>query len=727
MSILESLPFGGQSQLPLVHQTETTECALACLCMVVGYHGHRVDLATLRQRYQVSLKGVTLTHVMAVAKQLNLATRPLKLELEELSKLQTPSILHWNLDHFVVLKSVGPKYITIHDPATGIRKITFEVASKSFTGVALELWPNQDFTIEEPVPLIRLRDLAKGIRGLRRSMATIFGLALCLEVISLINPLFVQLVIDNVVVSADRDLLTTLALGFLILMLMSQAISALRSWLMLYMGTTLNVQWRANIFDHLIQLPTSYFERRHLGDVVSRFGSIDQIQRTLTTSFLESLLDGLMALITLAMMLVYSPSLSLVVLGAMVVYAGIRCVWYPSLKLCVEEQISHSAKQQSHFLETIRGIKPIKLYQRQDQRRSLWISLLVNQVNADVKTQKLQLLYRTINGLLFGIEAIIIVWLGAKSILDGLFSVGVLMAFISYKTQFVSRASSLIDKYFEFRMLRIHVDRLSDIVTTQVEPVEGHLTASEIELLDSTIEIRRLHYRFSEHEPFVLDGINLTIKAGESVALVGPSGCGKTTLMNLILGILQPTRGEVLIGGQIISKLGVSELRKIVGTVTQDDVLFAGSIADNISFFDTAPDLAWLERCAVMAAISDEISSLPMGYNTLVGDMGTALSGGQKQRILLARALYCRPKILLLDEATSHLDLAREKQVNSAIKALHITRVIIAHRPETIQTADRMVVVANGRVVTDASLKEANDVKVEGTSDYIPSVIAAEA
>ena len=706
MSFLDRLSFGVGSQLPLILQTEATECGLACLGMVASYHGYRTDLASLRRKFSISLKGVTLSGLMQIAHRLELATRPLKLDLDHLSQLKLPCVLHWNFNHFVVLKEVGIKSVTIHDPAFGIRKLSFEELSKSFTGVALEVWPNSGFQQQEQRQPIRLRQLMGRVTGLGRSFTQILLLALSLEVFALVSPFFMQWVIDNVIVSADRDLLTTLAIGFGLLMLMQQAVTAIRSWVLMYMGTTLNIQWRANVFTHLVSLPIQYFEKRHLGDVVSRFSSIDQIQRTLTTSFLEAVLDGLMTIVTLVMMFIYSPTLGWIAVGAMTLYALTRWAWYRPLRTAIEEQIIHAAKQQSHFLETIRGVKAIKLFQRQEERRSTWLTLVVDQINADLRTQKLQLLYKLINGLLFGVENILIIWLGAKLVLDGNFTVGVLMAFIAYKGQFDTRVSSLIDKYFEVKMLQLQGERLADIVTTEPETGQEtnlHLIDKE---LPATLSVQNVRYRYAEQEPYVLDGVTFTINEGESVAIVGPSGCGKTTLLNVLLGILPASEGDVMIGGANVKHIGVNALRATIGTVLQDDVLFAGSIADNISFFDPEANQAWIEQCATMAAIAPDIMDMPMGYNTLVGDMGTVLSGGQKQRVLLARALYKRPKILFLDEATSHLDVAKEQEVNAAIKALAMTRIIVAHRPETIASANRVIVLVGGKVAQDVMIPQ---------------------
>lgn len=701
MSFFDDISFGFGRKIPLILQTEATECGLACLGMVAGFHGYRTDLVTLRRQFSISLKGVTLNHLIQIASRLELGTRPVKLELEDLGQLTLPCILHWNFNHFVVLSEVRSKTVIIHDSASGIRQLTFEEVSTSFTGIALELWPNPRFKPLKKKQVVSLSRLLGNVTGLFRSFGQILLLALALEVFSLLSPFFLQWVVDNVIVSADRDLLTTLAIGFGLLMLIQQAIGAIRSWVIIYLSTSLNIQWCANVFTHLIRLPMQYFEKRHLGDVVSRFGAIEHIQRTLTTSFMEAILDGLMTIVTLGMMFIYSPMLGWIAVSAMSLYALSRWGWYRPLRLATEEQIVHAARQQSHFLETVRGVKAIKLFQRQDERRSAWLALVVDQINADLRTQKLQLFYRLLNGVLFGIENILIIWLGAKLVLEGSFSVGMLLAFNAYKGQFDSRVSSLIDKFFELKMLHLQIERLSDIVLTEPEVLHGRLRKTDQMALKSSIEVLGLRYRYAQQEPYVLDGINLAIAAGESVAIIGPSGCGKTTLMNVLLGILPPTEGDVLIGGMSIKQVGITTLRQMVGTVLQDDVLFAGSVTDNISFFDPQADQAWVEECANIAAIYAEIAEMPMGFNTLVGDMGTVLSGGQKQRVLLARALYRRPKILLLDEATSNLDIKKEHQVNTAIKALNITRVIIAHREETIATASRIIVLADGKVVPD--------------------------
>jgi ATP-binding cassette, subfamily B, bacterial CvaB/MchF/RaxB len=702
MSFLDRLSLSlGRTQRTIL-QTEATECGLACLAMIAAHYGHHLDLATLRARFPVSLKGMRLDRLIEIAGRLDLGTRAVRLELDQLGQLQLPCILHWNFNHFVMLTEVRARQVVIHDPAQGARTLSFDEVSRAFTGVALECWPNPGFLPRAPAPAIRLRTLFGTISGLSRALGQILILAFALEIFTLASPFFLQWVIDEVIVAADRSLLTVLALGFGLLLLMQHATSALRAWMLMYLGTTLNLQWRANVLTHLLSLPARYFERRHLGDIVSRFGAIDTIQQTLTTAFLSAIVDGLMATVTLAMMFVYSPPLACVALATMTLYGLLRCAWYRPLRLATEEQIVRAARQQSHFLETVRGVKTIKLFNRQSERRASWLNLLVEQINAGLHVQKLQLLYQQVNGLLFGIEGLLIIWLGATRVMDGLFTVGALMAFNAYKLQFDQRVGNLIDKYFELRMLRLQGERLADIVCEPPEPdAFQHGAARSSGPLDAGIELEAVEFRYADGEPAVLDGVSLAIAPGESVALVGASGCGKSTLVNVLLGALEPTRGVVRIGGVELGRLGLAQLRAMVGTVMQDDTLFAGSIADNISFFDPHAEVAWIEECARLAAVHDDIAAMPMAYDTLVGDMGTVLSGGQKQRVLLARALYKRPRILVLDEATSHLDLQRERQVNAAVGALRMTRVIVAHRPETIASASRVITLERGKVVLD--------------------------
>lgn len=689
-ALSEKLTFWQRSSLPMVHQTEAAECGLACMAMVAGFHGYKASMNELRQKFSLSIEGCTLLDLMNFAEKLQLSTRPLRIELEDLSALQAPCILHWDLNHFVVLKSVQGRQVIIHDPAKGLRKLTLEEAGKHFTGVALELLPTNEFELKPGQTRLGLSHFWSKITGLKRSLVLLFTLSTLLQVFTLVAPYYMQLVIDDVILTSDTSLLLVLALGFSLVLLFEVATSAVRGFVLLHFGNLLNIQMAGNLFHHLIRLPLSYFEKRHMGDVVSRFGSLRQVRELLTTGIIETLIDGLMAIIILAVILIYSPILSLVVLAAVLIYAGFRLAMYSSLRAVSEQEIFAQAKESSNFMETVRGMQTIKLFGSEAKREGLWQNHFIDATNQSIRLGVFNISYQTVNRLLFGLENILVIYLAARLVLAGGFSTGMLFAFMAYKRQFMDRMANLIEKLIQFRMLSLHFDRLGDIALTEKERVHPEQERPQSEL-EGKLELRDIYFSYSDVTKPVLQNICITIEPGESVALVGPSGCGKTTLMKVMLGLLQPSQGEVLIDGVPLPQLGLANYRRQIAAVMQDDQLLSGSIRENIVFFEEQFDMNLVVECAHLAAVHKDIEQMPMGYNSLIGDMGSALSGGQKQRILLARALYRQPRILFMDEATSHLDTKIESFVSKAIKQLNITRVVIAHRPETIASVDRVI------------------------------------
>ncbi len=664
----------------------------------------RVGLPELRRRFSLSLKGAKLSQLIHIAQQLGFQTRPLRLDMEDLGKLKLPCILHWDLNHFVVLAKVGRKGVTVLDPASGERRLSFAEVSDHFTGVALELTPGHDFQPQKAEPPVTVRQLTGRVQGLWPALVQILLLSVALQIFVVIAPFYMQWVVDQVLVSADRDLLAVLGLGFGLALLLQVGIGLLRGWSVVYLSSRLGLQWMGNVFAHLLRLPLDFFEKRHLGDVTSRMSSVQAIQRTLTTSFVEAIIDGLMAVVTLGLMLVYSWKLALVTMLAVALYLGIRWLAYRPVRDGTERQLVAAAKQQTHLLESLRGMQSLKVAGEEATRRSTYDNLMVDTVNQDVRLARLGLGFNSASQLVFGVERIAVIWIGAVLALQNVFSVGMLIAYLAYKDQFAGRMAALIDKWVEFRMLRLHGERLSDIVLTPPDELDGQVES--LPPADTRIEVENLSFRYADGEPWVLKDCSFSVEPGESVALVGSSGCGKTTLVKLMLGLLAPTSGTIRIGGQDLRKTGPRNVRAIVGAVMQDDQLFAGSVADNISFFDPDHDQARIEAAARLAAVHDEIAAMPMGYHSLIGDMGSSLSGGQKQRVILARALYRNPKLLFLDEATSHLDVMNERAVNEAVKQLSLTKVIVAHRPETIASVDRVLVVQGGRIVHEMRPQE---------------------
>lgn len=679
-------------------QTEAAQCGYACLAMVLDYYGREMDALELQREFPSSMRGATLADLIEAAQASGLQCRALRIELEELPLLQMPAVLHWDMSHFVVLAKANAREIVIHDPATGVRRMRMREASEHFTGVALEASPTTEFRQRELDGGISLRHLVGQVVGLKRSAAQILALSLMLQMFGLLTPFYMQWVLDDAIVAQDIPLLWLLSAGFVLSMLIGAAIGWLRSWCLAYLSARIGLQWFGSILAHLVRLPMDYFQKRHLGDVVSRMESVHAIQNTLSSSFIEAILDGLMVAIALAVMASYSGELLLVSVTALVVYLLLRWATFPTIRRLSEQQLAAAATQNTHLLESIRGIQALKLNAAEAMRRATFDTLMAETANLGLAIQRFTLRLGMANQTLFGLERVLVVGLAASAVMDGRMSAGMLVAYLAYKEMFTGGVSRLIDTWISFRTLRVQAERLADIVLTAPEEAGGGDGPDLPRHRPLALEVRGLRYRFSGTDPWVIDGCDLSVAPGETVALAGPSGCGKTTLMKLMLGLLDPDAGEIRVDGRPIRAIGLRRYRRAVAAVMQDDQVFAGTIAENIAFGCEAPDSADIEAAAIAACIHDEIVRMPMGYQSLIGDMGSALSGGQKQRIILARALFKRPSLLFLDEATSHLDMDAEHAVNEAVRALRLTKIVIAHRPDTIASADRVLVMAEGRI-----------------------------
>ncbi|GAC16173.1 peptidase domain-containing ABC transporter [Aliiglaciecola lipolytica] len=697
------LNFSSRKSLPCILQTEASECGLACLAMISGFYGYEIDLTSIRSRFSISAHGATLKQIMQIAGQMELTSRALRLEMEQLAELQTPCILHWELKHFVVLKKVTKNKVHIHDPGIGERILDFAEVDKLFTGVALELTPTPDFEKGKQKRKLALSHFWNRITGLKRSLSLILLLSIFIQIFALVQPYYMQTVIDDVILRSDYNLLAVLAFGFGLLLLIDAGTSYVRQMVILNLSSRLNIQMAANVFTHLIRLPMDYFSKRHMGDVVSRFGSLQSIRELLTTGLVTIFVDGLMAILIVWVMFLYDIKLTLIVLGVVFLYALLRFLFYKPLKRLTEESIVSTAKENSHFMESVRAIQTIKLFEKETDRQSQWQNKLAEAMNKEIRLQRWHISFDTANKILFGLENIIVIYFAALAVTNNILSVGMLFAFVSYKSRFINAMDNLIEKWIEFRMLDLHCERLADVVYTPKDPMvkelkNTHISNADISFnnISGDLTLQNLGFSYSQVDSPVFHNINQTFKAGSTIAIIGASGCGKSTLMKCMMGLLQPTQGQVLVDGIPLSS--VETYRENIAAVMQDDVLLTGSIAENIACLTSNVDMQKVVYCANLACVHDDIAQTSMQYNTLVGDMGANLSGGQKQRIILARALYKEPKILFLDEATSHLDVQNEMAINNHIKQLSITRVVIAHRPETIASADKVFRLESGQL-----------------------------
>lgn len=687
---------GSGPALPVVMQAAAGECGLACFAMIAAYHGRWIELATLRRAYPMSARGASLRSIVRVCEANGMASRAVRLEFEDLNKLATPCVLHWDLSHFVVLKSVHNWGCVIHDPSAGACKLPFQEVSRHFTGVALEVWPATSFEQTARPPRLRIADLWSASRGLSRSLAEILLLSALLLATTLLAPLYLQLAIDGTAIGDDA-LLATLAATFALILALGVAAQALRSWAIIYIGSLTSFQALGNVFRHLLRLPLPFFEGRHVGDLMSRLASTHHVRDAMVTGIAAALIDGTLSVVTGIILISYNPPLAGVVFLSVTLYALAVTVVVPRLRAAQEEELAARAREQSFVIETLENVRMLRLFGAEHTRDAGWKNVYAAALNKSITAGQLQIALSAARELIFGIQLIAVVYLGVGNVAAGSLSVGALVAFMAYRTTFSDRIASFAEQMMQFRILQLHLDRLSEIVRaspeTQAPSNEGSLDAP-------VIEIEGLRFRYSESEPWVLNRVSLRIEPGEYIGIKGASGAGKTTLLKLLLGLYVPTEGQIKIDGRPLDAR-LQQWREMTSVVMQDDGLLAGTVADNIAVFDPNADMAKVEAAARSAFIHDDIAATPLGYLSLVGEMGLAFSAGQRQRILLARAFYKNPHIIILDEGTANLDEFAELRIADALDQMSATRLVISHRPELLQRAKRVLVVKDGRVTEE--------------------------
>lgn len=690
-SPLLNTEFFAKSRVPVVLQSEASECGLACVVMIAAFFRHHASLAEMRQRKPASLAGLALPALMEAAHAIGLESRPLRLECEELPRLRTPCILHWRMNHFVVLERAGRSRVQIVDPAIGRCRLRQRDLAERFTGVALELAPGQDFRRKSKRAGLRLLDMLRGVPGLSLPLVQLLALSVAIQVFALAMPAYLQMSIDQVVLSRDQPLMNLLAMAFALIALLHAGSGAFRAWCVYYFGTRLSFGWTSGLFQHLMRQPLAFFEKRSVGDIQSRFGSLAPLREMVASRAVETVVDGVMAVTTGFVIVYYGSTLAVVVLSSIALYALIRLSLFPLVSQRSREQLVAAASAETDLLENIRGALTIRSLGIEGQRLLRYRNRFAEALNAATRVKRLTVVEHGLETGLFSLQSIATVYVGVASIFDGTTTVGMLVAFLAYASQFSSRTVNLINGILQFRLIRIHLDRISDIVDAPPRARSEVLPVGRSARLNGAIEVRNLWFRYHEDERWILRGVSFDVAPGECLGISAPSGFGKTTLLKIIAGLIDPVHGEVRFDGHRLRASNASRYRRQCGIVMQQDQLLAGSIAQNIAGFSDSPDEHGIVEAARLACIDAEIENLPMRYLTLVGDMGDVFSGGQKQRILLARALYRKPRILLLDEATSSLDHANELRIVDALRRMRVTRIVIAHRRETLDMCDRVL------------------------------------
>lgn len=686
--------FARRRRVPVLLQAEMLECAHACLAMVLAHHGAAWSLERLRERFVPASRGTSVSKLVQMAQTLGLETRIYRAEPGHLGGLALPCVLHWDVVHFVVLEAVRGDRFVVVDPAIGRVEVGAHEFDRRFTGIAIELQPGGGFgRAAPPRPPSALGLLAEGLRSHVGVLAGVALLALLLEGLGLLAPLFVQAATDRVLPNGDGALLALLAAAFAASALLQSGVALARSALLIRLGEALTVAWNSAVCQRLLRLPYEFFVRRSIGDIHSRFGSIDEIQRTITHRFVEGLLDGVTALLALLVIAAYSATLAMLTLGFTAAYALFRLATLRGVIAATERSIRRQAAQQGLLLEILHGMHSIKANGHEANQLARYGRRTRDAARATARLHWRSTAVDELGQAILRLHWIAAVAAGSVLALRGQISAGMLVAYATYAYQFSLRSARVLDLVAEWRTLLLHSLRLADIVDGPAEHAGGDTPLARDR---HDLQVRGLHFRYDADGPWILRGLDLTVGDGECVAITGPSGIGKSTLGKLLIGLLHPEQGEISVAGTPLVALRRDELRDSIGCVLQDDQLFNGTIAENIAFFDPGFCRERVIQAAQLAQIHDEIMAMPLRYDARVIDLGASLSGGQRQRLILARALYRQPRILVLDEASSHLDLANERRVNAAISALRITRIIIAHRPQTLAIADRVLRLEGG-------------------------------
>lgn len=680
-----------------VLQDEVTECGLACLAMIATWHGRETTLRTLRNRYPVKIdSGLSFFDLMEIANDLGMRARGLQFDAAELDALKLPCILHWGMNHYVVLTKVGYGTVHIIDPALGETRLPLTQALTHITGYALELNPDIGFKHAGPGDRIRLRDYLVGLTGIRKSILLGVAGGVAAQLLLLLGPSYVQLTIDEALKKTDIDILYLLTILFGIVFLFDTLYANLVGNIKSYLRNIVAQQLSSNTVGHLARLPIGYFLFHNTGDSISRVASVAEIGRFLVDGLIGGLLNVVTCVLTLVLMLYYSPVLAGISLAGMVLFALSRLAIQPQLQDAMSQILTRGAEADALLIENIRSAHSIKLLSSETSRSNLWVNAFTQKLQAIRQQERLQLLFDAISKGIVHVEQLVIVTYGAWLVMHGQSTIGIIYAFIQYKNLFADKFIDSIQLYLRRNILQVHMDRVADVLQTETEEPAPDATVRPIDGFDGALSIRALSHTPKGGSRPILHAVDLDVPAGAKIAIVGRTGSGKTTLLNLICGLYAPAPGTVFVGGVDLTEVNLRLYRRHIAAVTQSDQLFRGTIRDNITNFAPAPRLAAMFEAARLACIHGEVEQLDHRYDTPLGDTQKFLSAGQMQRLLIARALYCEPRLLILDEFSSNLDQATTHEICRNVLTLPCTIVLVTHDASILSMVDRIYEMRDG-------------------------------
>ena len=695
MAFGTAAPASRPRRVPVILQGEVSECALASLAMIAGAWGLKADLATFRTRLSSTPRGVSLRTLMNLAATIGLAGRPVRIGLQRLGDLQLPAILHWNLDHFVVLERVNGGVATIVDPGRGRLHVPLDSMSPHFTGIAVEFTPTDSFR-PGVVRLSRsFRRAWLDDRGLRSAAFLALWLTVLLQITIMTLPFAYRNIIDRAGGHLSDPRLFWIAGGIGMMMLVQAGSAWSRGVIVTRVGSIFVHRVSTRIVARLFSLPVAFFHRQMLGDVLSRVRSVDTIRRFLTDQAAPLLIDLAVGLITAALMIGFSPHLGVIVITGLAIEMAVRLAGLPQTARTLGGSVGSRRKGALASSGIYARDSGHQTCGEEVQRFAVWENELVRVLNCNTQLIRQRTTIVTIATAAGALEWAAVLAVGVLGVGFAPVTTGVLFGFLAYRGVFRERLSTVMENLWAFQMVGVHLRRLDDLMLAEAEPQGGGALPVAG---PGHLKLANISFRYAATEPLVLDNVSLDIPAGACVAIVGPSGSGKSTLIKLILGIETPQQGAILLDGVPMEEVHRQAWRERFGTVMQDDTLLAGSIAENIAFFDARIDMDKVRGAARAASIHDEIDAMPMEYGTLVGDMGVQVSGGQRQRILIARALYREPGLILFDEGTANLDAESERKIAEVLTSLAPTRIIVAHRSHLLSLADIVYEVRDGQV-----------------------------
>ncbi len=680
-----------------MRQTTETDCAAACLTMVLAFHGRIVRLDHVRELLGIGRDGADALSLVKGARYHGLRARGVKVpEVPNLRFLPPGSVLHWGFHHYVVFERVAGNEVHIVDPGTGRRKVTLADTGKTFTGVALLFEPGDEFD-RSAAPRRGMMRYVRELVAQSALLQRILVLSLVLRALALATPLLVGLIVDRVVPGRDHSLLTVLGVGLAAIAAFDFLSALVRAHLMLHLRTKLDAKITVDFVEHLISLPYAFFHQRSTGDLMMRLNANTTIREILTSGTLTGVLDGALACLYLIVLFLANSTIALLVVGLGLLRVLLFVVTRHRHADLMSKTLQVQAKSRTYQVQMLSGIATLKALGAEQQAVDRWSNLFVDELNVSLARGRLDAFFDAAINTLTTASPFVVLAFGAAEVLAGNLTLGTMLAANALAIGVLTPLTSLVSTAVQLQLLASYMDRMDDVMEAEPEQQRQHVMTTPT--LSGRITLEDVSFRYSPMRPEAVRNVSLEIEPGSFVALVGSSGAGKSTLAMLLMGLYRPTSGTVRYDGLDLATLELTSLRRQLGIVLQQPYLFAESIRSNIALGDEELPLYRIVEAAKRAHIHDLVQTLPLGYDSPLGDSGAALSGGQRQRLALARALVRRPSILLLDEATSHLDTESERQVLEELERLRATRLVIAHRLSTVVRADRILVMEDGRIV----------------------------